>query len=121
MKGARDPPLYADKLLRKRRTLFRRILAISGRKTHTKKTRGVKTSGKRYRAGGGERGEMWRRERALALLTSELRLRELRIAGHPVELFSEEPKECKAATSPFSRRVWLKNGGEGGWSDVVRN
>lgn len=41
----------------------------------------------------------------------------LRIAGHPVELFSEEPKECKAATSPFSRRVWLKNRGEGGWSE----
>lgn len=63
---------------------------------------------------------MWRRERALALLTSELRLCELRIAGHPVELFSEERKECKAATSPFSRRVWLKNRGEGGWSEGFR-
>lgn len=33
-------------------------------------------------------------------LTSELRLSMLWRAGHPVELFSAMPEECKAATSP---------------------
>lgn len=42
---------------------------------------------------------MRRRERALALplVTSEVRLCELRIAGHPVELFSEEPKRMQSS------------------------
>lgn len=62
-------------------------------------------------------GEMWRREWAPTQLTSEMRLCTLWRAGHPVELFSEGPEECKAADSPLSRLVWVKyrdGWGEGG-------
>lgn len=56
--------------------------------------------------------EMWRREGTLAVLTSELRLYVLWRAGHPVELFSARPEECKAATPPLSHSSGQNDGGD---------
>lgn len=60
-------------------------------------------------------GEMWRREWAPTQLTSEMHLCTLWRAGHPVELFSKGPEECKAVDSPLSRLVWVKY--RGGWGE----